>query len=895
MSAAQLAIPVALAYLALLFVLAYWANRRAEKGRSWTDNPLAYSLSLAVFCTAWTFYGSVGKASSSGPVFLTTYLGPLLLSPVWYLLLRQMVRVSKKQRISSIADFISARYGKSGFLGGLVAFIAFACVVPYISLQLKAITVSLNILIGYDPVSTDFSQMTILGDTAFFIAIILAIFIIFFGTQNLDSSKRRDGLMAVIVFESVFKLVTFLALGFYVAYGLYDGPGSIFQAALDKEELRPLLSLEGNDNLGYWDWSWFILISMSAILFLPRQFQVAVVENSHEQHLKMASWFFPLYLLLINLFVPLIAIAGRLYFEGQAYDADSFVLSLPLAEGQDALALLSFLGGLAAATGMIIIATLALSTMVTSNLLIPILIRTKAIDLNKAQQLSSSIVFARRAAVAFTILWAYIYFKIIANSTPLVDTGWVSFVGIAQLAPAMLGGLFWRSATKAGAKAGILAGFIVWGAMLPLPALWPDWAALLADSEQHPVPRAAFWSLLTNLIFYVGVSLRSKPSALELTQAALFIDDEDHSPFAEPEEDDHSQILNHDIVALLSRFMSEQALEWAEQFFEEKGKTYPPMSLANNQFIQAAENSLGGVLGTASARAIFASMVKQKPIGQKQLFKMLQETEALLRYTREIESKSAILQRTQAELQQANEQLKELAQMKDDFVSTVTHELRTPLTSIKSLSQILKERKDSLPAERQAQFLAVIFKESQRLGRLIDEVLDFQRLEQRKMSFSYSRFLVQELLADVLLILEESMEQNGVTLENKLQSLRPNYIVEADYDRLKQVLINLISNAIKFKQAGRSLRIQIDAEKNGKELIFSVSDNGIGIPNELHQSIFEQFKQGQMPSRDKPKGSGLGLAICKQIIEQHRGHIWLSSQPNFGSTFYFSIPLTTKK
>lgn len=233
--------------------------------------------------------------------------------------------------------------------------------------------------------------------------------------------------------------------------------------------------------------------------------------------------------------------------------------------------------------------------------------------------------------------------------------------------------------------------------------------------------------------------------------------------------------------------------------------------------------------------------------------------------------------------------------MKDDFVSTVTHELRTPLTSIQSLSQILKERKDSLPAERQAQFLAVIFKESQQLGRLIDEVLDFQRLEQRKMSFSYSRFLAQELLADVLLILEESMEQNGVTLENKLQSLRPNYIIEADYDRLKQVLINLISNAIKFKQAGRPLRIQVDAEKNGKELIFSVSDNGIGIPNELHQSIFEQFKQGQMPSRDKPKGSGLGLAICKQIIEQHRGHIWLSSQPNFGSTFYFSIPLTTKK
>src|SRR5580765_8315006 len=455
---------VAFAYLGLLFGIAYYADKRADEGRSIIANPTIYGLSLAVYATAWTFYGSVGRAASDGIGFLPIYLGPTLMIALWWLVMRKIIRISKASRITSLADFIASRYGKSALLGGLVTVIAVIGILPYISLQLKAISTSYAILLHYPEISMPASAGVgpLASDTAFWVAMILAAFTILFGTRHLDAAEHHEGMVAAIAFESLVKLLAFLAVGVFVTYGMFNGLGDIFSRVRASPDLVPLLTpLEGVAG-GYANWVWLTILSMLAILFLPRQFQVAVIENLDERHLKRAMWLFPLYMLAVNIFVLPIAFGGLLRFPSGTVDADTFVLTLPMAERHEWLALFVFIGGLSAATGMVIVETIALSTMVCNDVVMPVLLRLKALRLTERRDLSGLLLGIRRGAIVLILVMGYLYFYLAGEAYALVSIGLISFSAVAQFAPAIIGGIFWKGGTRAGAVCGLAAGFLVW-------------------------------------------------------------------------------------------------------------------------------------------------------------------------------------------------------------------------------------------------------------------------------------------------------------------------------------------------------------------------------------------------------------------------------------------------
>ncbi|MEL6706526.1 MAG: hypothetical protein AAFP15_19835, partial [Bacteroidota bacterium] len=461
-------VAASLLYLGLLFGLASLADRRADQGRSVVGRSSVYALSLAVYCTAWTFFGSVGRAATEGVSFLTIYLGPTLTLLLGASLLRKMVRISRYHRLTSIADFVASRYGKSQLLGGLVTVIAVAGTVPYIALQLKAVSGTFGVLTGSSVPST--VDLPLSSDTGFYAAVILAIFAILFGTRHLDATERHEGMVAAIAFESVVKLVAFLAVGVFVTFAMYDGVGDLFSRAAARTDLQHLFVMPSGSE-SYGEWAALLVLSMGAVLLLPRQFQVAVVENVDERHVLRAIWLFPLYLLLINLFVLPIALGGLLYFPEGTVDADTFVLTLPLAEGHPLLALLVFIGGLSAATGMVIVATVALATMISNDLVMPALLRVQGGSFSEQADLSRWVLRIRRGAILAVVLLGYLYFRLVADAQALVSIGLVAFAAAAQFAPVVLGGMYWKRGTWAGAVSALVGGVLVWGYTLPLPAL----------------------------------------------------------------------------------------------------------------------------------------------------------------------------------------------------------------------------------------------------------------------------------------------------------------------------------------------------------------------------------------------------------------------------------------
>ena len=534
----------AFAYIGLLFAIAYIGDKHAQIGQSLVSNPYIYALSLAVYCSAWTFYGSVGRAATDGLGFLPTYIGPTLVATLGWLVLRKIIRISKVHRITSIADFIASRYGKSTTLGSVVTIIAVLGVVPYISLQLKAISTSYLITTQYPLINIPrhYHEIPVLKDTAFYIALILAVFTILFGTRHLEATERHEGLVAAIAFESLVKLIAFIAVGIFVTYGMYEGFGDIFHKAKSVPKLQQALTL-GNGTGTYANWCIHIFLSMMTVMFLPRQFQVTVVENVNEDHLNKAIWLFPLYLLAINIFVLPIAFGGVLHFTEGRVDADTFVLTLPLAENKAALAMFVFIGGMSAATGMVIVATIALSTMICNDLVMPVLLRLPRLRLAQRSDLSNLLLSIRRGSIVLVLLLGYAYFRYVGEFYALVSIGLISFVAVAQFAPAILGGIFWKRGTKTGALSGLLAGFLVWSYTLVLPSLvqagflspqfvtdGPFGITLLKPfqlfglKDFDHIAHAVFWSMLTNSIIFVGVSMFSRSGAIEHTQAALFVD-----------------------------------------------------------------------------------------------------------------------------------------------------------------------------------------------------------------------------------------------------------------------------------------------------------------------------------------------------------------------------------
>src|SRR5450830_1997870 len=621
---------VGAAYLGLLFFIAYRGDKAADAGRSLIASPYVYALSLGVYTSAWTFYGSVGRAAASGIGFLPVYLGPTVMVALWWMVLRKIIRIAKDNRITSLADFISSRYGKSAALAGLVTVIALVGVIPYISLQLKAISTSFGILRSYPDILSLAPPQSVWHDTAFYAALILAAFTIVFGTRKLDTAERHEGMVAAIAFESLVKLLAFLAVGIFVIWGMYDGVRDVFARAAQVPRIAEVFTIGGGSTDVYHSWASLFsvaFISMLAIMFLPRQFQLAVVENVDEAHLNKAIWLFPLYLFLFNLFVLPIAIGGLLHF-GAAINPDTFVLTLPMAGQQKALALLVFLGGFSAATGMVIVEAIALSTMVCNDLVMPVLLRIKALRLSERANLSGLLLAIRRVTIVLGLLLGYTYYRLAGEAYALVSIGLISFAAVAQFAPALLGGIYWKGGTRSGALAGLGAGFLVWAYTLMLPAFarsgWLPMELLehgpFAIAQLRPlalfglegldeISHAILWSMLANVGAYLTVSIMSEQSVVEQTQAALFVDVFKHGRGAERVWRASGSLL--DLHTLMVRFLgAENARQALVAYARQRGLEWPQEIDA--ELSRYCEAQLAGVIGAASARVMIASVVEEE-------------------------------------------------------------------------------------------------------------------------------------------------------------------------------------------------------------------------------------------------------------------------------------------
>ncbi len=890
----------AFGYLSLLFAIAYWADKRADQGRSVVASPYIYALSIAVYCTAWTFYGSVGRAAQSGLDFLPIYLGPMLAAALWWFGLRKILRISKINRITSIADFVASRYGKSQFLGGLVTVIAVIVIMPYIALQLKGVSASFDALSG----ASAADSQTATHDTALYIAVLMAAFAILYGTRHIDATERHEGMVAAVAFESIVKLVAFVAVGLYVSYGMFDGLGDIFARAAARPDIAPRLTSVGAG--GYGGWVTLILLAMAAILFLPRQFQVSVVENVDEKHLDKAAWLFPLYLLAINLFVLPVAMAGLLYFPPGTVSGDTFVLALPMAQGQRALALFAFIGGLSAATAMVIVETIALSTMMCNDLVMPILLRLRWLRLTERGELTRLLILIRRGSIALIVLMGYLYFHLIGETYALVSIGLLSFAAVAQFAPAIIGGIYWKGGTRLGAIAALGAGFAVWFYTLLLPSFaqsgwlpmaflnegpfglaWLKPYALFGLEGFDHLSHALFWSMLANLGLYVGVSLASTQSAIERIQATRFVE-----VFQQADAGDRTRLWRgtaplKDLMALVARFTGKRRADQAfADYAAARGLNLARLADADAELVNFTERTLAGVIGAASARVMVASVVKGENVGIDEVLEILDEASHVIEYSRQLEEKSRALEAATGELRAANERLKELDRLKDDFLSMVTHELRTPLTSIRAFSEILHDS-DDLSAEQRREFLSIVIRESERLTRLINQVLDLAKIEAGLFDWRIGEVKLKEVMDEAIAATGQLFKERHVRLRTDIPAHLPPVL--GDRDQLMQVTLNLLSNAVKFSPAsGGEVGLRLAPADGAVEV--AVADNGPGIAAENQPLIFEKFRQVGSGLKDRPTGSGLGLAICRRIVEHLGGRIWVESRAGQGATFKFLVP-----
>jgi Na+/proline symporter/nitrogen-specific signal transduction histidine kinase len=896
------------AYLGLLFAIAYVAERRAAAGRSVIANSVVYALSLAVYATSWTYYGSVGRAATSGADFLTIYLGPTLMFALGWLVLRKIIRISKANRMTSIADFVASRYGKSTLLGGLVTVIAVVGIVPYIALQLKAISNTLSILPHYPQVisAAALEPVSLLEDEALYVALALAAFTILFGTRKLDVTERHEGMVAAIAFESLVKLVAFTAIGLFVTFGVFGGFADVFDRAAALPEGRGLVTLGGEGGVGYGTWAWLTVLSMLAVVLLPRQFQVMVVENVDERHLTRAIWLFPLYLLAINVFVLPIALGGLVRF-GDSVDADTFVLTLPMAEGQPALALLAYLGGLSAATGMVIVEAIALSTMISNHLVVPVLLRTRGSGLPLRSDVRRLVLGIRRAAIVILLLLGYAYFRAAGEGIALVSIGLMSFAAVAQFAPAILGGMFWKGASRDGALAGLVAGFAVWAYTLLLPSLARSgWLAesFLAEGPfgieflrptqlfglggLDETSHAMFWSMLLNAGLFVAVSVLGRRSAAERAQAALFVDV--FRPVREGRRLWRGSASVADLQALLARFLGpDRAAAVVAAHARAHGVEWRE-ARADAELVDHVERVLAGSIGAASARVMVAAVVDEEPLGLEEVMEILDESSQAIAHSRELERKSRALEAATVKLRAANRRLQELDRLKDDFVSMVSHELRTPLTSMRAFAEILLDNPELEAADRE-RFLGIIVGEIERLTRLINQVLDLSKIESGRAEWHLSEIDLRQIIEEGLASTAQLFRDRGAEVDARLpEDGVPR--VRADRDRVMQVVLNLLSNAAKFCADERGL-VSVTLQAENGALRVDVADNGRGIREENQEVIFDKFRQGGEDLTERPQGSGLGLPISRQIISHLGGELWVRSTPGEGATFSFTLPLVS--
>ena len=884
MLAFNLLLAVALGYACLLFLVAFVTERRARAGRAnWLHSPVVYTLSLSIYCTGWTFFGAVGNAARSGLEFVTIYLGPTIVMISWWVLLRKLVRIGKTQRITSIADLLSSRYGKSTQIGGAVTILAVVGTTPYIALQLQSVTGSFEV---FAPAGDD--QFT----TGFWVAVGLAVFTVLFGTRSLDVDERHHGVVIAIAIEAVVKLVALCAVGIFVVWGLAGGPSDALQ-------------IIASSSIAEWDmrpdrWITLTFLAGAAFICLPRMFHVLVVEATDEKHLAVASWAFPIYLFLISLFVVPIAAVGLATMPNAGNPGPVRDLTIPLEFGQEWLAMLAFLGGFSAATSMVIVASIALSTMVSNHIVMPLWLHFGARGATVSGDVRNVVLISRRASIAAILALGYLYYRFSGGGEALTAMGLIAFVGVAQVLPALIGGIFWRGSTRVGAGLGLVIGFMLWFYTLFLPSFGEGvvfsatvlaegpWGiellrpqALFGFDGLDPLVHAVFWSLSANVAaFFVG-SLFSFPQPLERLQGATFVNIFRHSDSVRGWGGSVAEA--EDLLIMAQRIIgpSEAQSLFVAAAAEQGKRGYLPD--VTPDFLEGLERKLSGSVGAATAHAMLGQITGGVTVSVEDLMRVADETAQMLEQQIQLEAKSRELERTARQLREANEKLTQLSVQKDAFLSQISHELRTPMTSIRSFSEILGDA-DGVPEADRKRYSAIIHDETLRLTRLLDDLLDLSVLEAGQGTLDLAPTRIRDVVDRTLAALEG---REGAERFRILRRLGDEDVpVTTDSDRLTQVFINVVSNAQKYCDAEQpTLRVAVNRRGGMVEIDFI--DNGAGIPSDKQALIFEKF--ARLTDARAAGGAGLGLAICREIMTRLGGGIeYLPGQG--GAAFRVSLP-----
>lgn len=637
-------IGTAFVYLLLLFGVASFGDRKRLSGQL-LSRPNIYALSLAIYCTTWTFFGSVGMASHSGLNFLAIYVGPILLFTLGFPLVRRIVQLSKQERITSVADFLGARYGKSIMVAVVATLIVVVGTVPYIALQLKAISNSVSTLISRYSLVPD-QEFFALGEISILISITLALFTILFGTRHADATEHQDGLMLAVAVESAVKLAAFLLVGFYVTYFLFDGFSDVASQARSNPQVNEMM----NAGIDTGNFLILTLLSMLVFLLLPRQFHVAVVENHSPGELERGRWMFPLYLVLINLFVIPIAIGGLVLLE-PGVNPDDYVLFLPMSQGNDFITMAAFIGGLSAGAAMVVVACVALAIMISNDLVLPVIVKQQARGMSEIPaSMEPMILRIRRSSILVLLFAAYAYYRAADNTQALASIGLVSFAAIVQLAPAFFGGLFWHGANTRGAIAGMVTGFAVWAYCLLIPTLLPTshWLVtggplgngLLKPSDLFelglsPIANGVIWSLFFNTCALVLVSLTRLPTNNEQAQATVFV--ATRPPITLGRRGAGSQVSISELIATVSRYLGrKRTLRAFEIYWQEKGERPRETDPVDSDLLRHSEQLLASAIGASSSRLVHNLLLKRFEPGSPASIKLLDQASEALRYNRDV-------------------------------------------------------------------------------------------------------------------------------------------------------------------------------------------------------------------------------------------------------------------
>jgi Na+/proline symporter/signal transduction histidine kinase/ActR/RegA family two-component response regulator len=630
-----------LAYMAGLFAIAWWGDRT----KLYPDNPrwrlLIYSFALGVYGSSWTFYGAASAAKQDGLLYIAGYVGPLVLLAFGIRFYERLVRLAKHQNATSISDFLSARFGRSRRVAVLVTLIALTAIIPYIALQLTAVSMSIDVLTGKPPGITAHWY----SDTTLGVALMLALFAILFGTRGVDAAEHHPGMVLAIAAESVFKLLALIVVSVFALTTL-QGPAPLVTALrhIPEDFTQPSMFFAQ------------ALTAMFAFFCLPRQFHIGVVECADVADVRRARWWFGGYLVLLSIVVIPI-VAGSLPLDAAGRSApsnDALVLWIPLAAGQQWLALFAYLGGYAAATGMVIVASVALATMISNDLVLPMLWRRRLMTAGESVASPAMIVWVRRVSIVGVLLGAYGFFRLSPSAPSLASIGTLSLAAVAQFAPSIIAAVYWPRASHAGVTGGLAAGFFVWMYTLLIPNVVsdggaPDWVTYGPFGLAWLVPRTlfgfefpdhfthgVFWSLAANVAVMVMLSRRYQPAIgerLRVAGARLL----EGFPGARGGQLLPGGATVGDLLVLAERLLGAPA---ARRLLERRSRELKRHVFAEERadlaLLQSLERDLSGALGASSARLVLTSALRGAGIEFAEIVTLFDEASQKLRFNREL-------------------------------------------------------------------------------------------------------------------------------------------------------------------------------------------------------------------------------------------------------------------